>query len=62
MLLVHGDTHFFKVDKPLYSPDRLLVNLTRLQTFGSPLIHWVRVTVEPKNANVFTIQLVIVKQ
>lgn len=62
VLLVHGDTHFFKVDKPLYSPTRLLANLTRLQTFGSPLIHWVRVTVEPKNPNVFTIQPVIVKQ
>ena len=62
VLLVHGDTHFFKVDKPLYSPTRLLPNLTRLQTFGSPLIHWVRVTVEPKNPNVFAIQPVIVKQ
>ena len=62
VLLVHGDTHFFKMDKPLYSPTKLLANLTRLQTFGSPLIHWVRVTVEPKNANVFTIQPVIVKQ
>ncbi len=36
VLLVHGDTHFFKVDKPLYSPAKLLPNLTRLQTFGSP--------------------------
>lgn len=62
VLLVHGDTHFFKMDKPLYSPTRLLANLTRLQTFGSPMIHWVRVTVNPKNANVFTIQPVIVKQ
>ena len=62
VLLVHGDTHFFKVDKPLYSPTRLLPNLTRLQTFGSPLIHWVRVTVEPKNPNVFAIQPVIVRQ
>ena len=62
VLLVHGDTHFFKVDKPLYSPTKLLTNLTRLQTFGSPLIHWVRVTVDAKNANVFGIQPVIVKQ
>ena len=61
VLLVHGDTHFFKVDKPLYSPEKLLPNLTRLQTFGSPMIHWVRVTVTPKNPNVFTIQPVIVK-
>ena len=62
VLLVHGDTHFFKVDKPLYSPTKLLTNLTRLQTFGSPLIHWVRVTVDAKNANVFAIEPVIVKQ
>jgi len=62
VLLVHGDTHYFKVDKPLYSPTRLLPNLTRLQTFGSPAIHWVRVTVEPKSQRVFDIQPVIVKQ
>jgi hypothetical protein len=62
VLLVHGDTHYFKVDKPLYSPGKLLPNLTRLQTFGSPLIHWVRVTVDPKNESVFTIQPVIVAQ
>jgi hypothetical protein len=62
VLLVHGDTHFFKVDKPLYSPTKLLANLTRLQTFGSPLIHWVHVTVDAKNDNVFAIEPVIVKQ
>lgn len=62
VLLVHGDTHFFKIDKPLYSPKKLLPNLTRLQTFGSPMIHWVRVTVDATNANVFSIQPVIVKQ
>jgi hypothetical protein len=62
VLLVHGDTHFFKLDKPLYSPTRLLPNLTRLQTFGSPLIHWVRVTVDVTSANVFTVHPVIVPQ
>ena len=62
VLLVHGDTHFFKVDKPLYSPTKVLANLTRLQTFGSPLIHWVRVTVEPKNPNVFSVSPMMVKQ
>jgi hypothetical protein len=62
VLLVHGDTHVFKVDKPLYSPARLLPNLTRLQTFGSPSIHWVRVVVEPRTRHVFNIQPVIVAQ
>jgi hypothetical protein len=62
VLLVHGDTHFFKVDKPLYSPTKVLPNLTRLQTFGSPLIHWVRVTVDAKDPNVFVVHPVMVKQ
>lgn len=62
VLLVHGDTHFFKVDKPLYSPTRLLPNLTRVQTFGSPSIHWVCVVVEPGTQHVFNIQPVIVQQ
>lgn len=61
VLFVHGDTHYFKLDKPLYSPTKLLPNFTRLQTFGSPSLHWVRVTVDPASANVFTVQPVIVK-
>lgn len=62
VLVVHGDTHFFKLDKPLYSPTKVLPNLTRLQTFGSPSIHWVRVLVDPKSATVFTVDPVMVKQ
>lgn len=62
VLLVHGDTHFFKLDKPLYSPTRLLPNLTRLQTFGSPSIHWVHVSVDTQRPEVFTVRPVIVKQ
>lgn len=61
VMVVHGDTHFFKVDKPLYSPTKLLPNLTRVQTFGSPAIHWIRVTVDPTSDEVFTIHPVIVK-
>ncbi len=62
VLFVHGDTHYFKVDKPLYSPNKLLPNFTRLQTFGSPSLHWARVTVDVNSANVFQIQPVIVRQ
>jgi hypothetical protein len=61
VMVVHGDTHFFKIDKPLYGPTRLLPNLTRVQTFGSPAIHWLRVTVDPASANVFTVHPVMVK-
>ena len=59
---MHGDTHFFKVDKPLCSPTKLPPNFTRLQTFGSPSLHWARVTVDVNSANVFRIQPVIVRQ
>lgn len=62
VLLVHGDTHFFKMDKPLHGPGNMLTNLTRLQTFGSPSLHWVKVTVNPASANVFQVQPVIVRQ
>lgn len=62
VLLVHGDTHFFKIDKPIYGAAKMLTNLTRLQTFGSPHLHWVKVTVDPTSHNVFQIQPVIVGQ
>ena len=62
VMLVHGDTHFFKMDKPLYSPTKLLPNLTRVQTFGSPSLHWVKVTVNPASEQVFLVQPVTVKQ
>ena len=60
VLLVHGDTHFFKMDKPFYSPSKVLPNLTRLQTFGSPVNHWVKVSVNLKWPEVFTIRPVMV--
>ena len=62
VLFVHGDTHYFKLDKPLYSPTKLLPNFTRLQTFGSPSLHWVKVHVDVKSADVFRIEPVIVTQ
>ena len=62
VLFVHGDTHFFKIDKPLYKPTKLLHNFTRLQTFGSPSLHWVRVTVNLDAEPLFQISPVIVPQ
>jgi hypothetical protein len=54
VVLVHGDTHFFKVDKPLIDQANLVPNLTRVETFGSPNVHWVRVDVAPGSRTVFT--------
>ena len=61
VLFVHGDTHFFKLDKPLIKQSDLIENFTRLETFGSPNVHWVRVTVDPSAREVFTIHPMIVK-
>jgi hypothetical protein len=60
VVLVHGDTHFYKVDKPLVNQANLVKNFTRLETFGSPNIHWVKVTVDIHSPNVFSFEPVIV--
>jgi hypothetical protein len=60
VVLVHGDTHYFRVDKPLLDRTSLLTNFTRVETFGSPHIHWVKVTVDPRSRNVFTFEPMIV--
>ena len=61
VVLVHGDTHFFKIDKPLINATNMLPNLTRVQTFGSPNIHWIRVTVDASSRDVFTFHPMIVE-
>lgn len=62
VLLIHGDTHYFRVDKPLFSSKtkRLIANLTRVETFGSPYVHWVRITVDPSDPGIFLIRPEIV--
>ncbi len=61
VLFVHGDTHVFKVDKPLYAPLNVLPNFTRVQTFGSPNNHWVKVLVDTRSPEVFTIRPVMLR-
>lgn len=47
VLLIHGDTHEHRVDQPLTDEEgRVYENFTRLETFGSPDIGWVRVVVD----------------
>lgn len=60
VVLVHGDTHFYKVDKPLVDQTNLVQNFTRLETFGSPNVHWVKVSVDPGNPNVFSFEPMLV--
>ena len=63
VVYVHGDTHTFRIDKPLVrSPDgkRFIENFTRVETFGFPNTHWVRVTIDPSDSNVFRFRQEIV--
>jgi hypothetical protein len=60
VVLAHGDTHYFRVDKPLPRPDPdgnrrpRIVNFTRVENFGSPDVSWVRGIVEPHEPNLFS--------
>jgi len=62
--LLHGDTHLFRIDKPLYSrkTKRAFENFTRVETFGSPEMHWVRVTVDPSDSALFRFQPEIIAE
>lgn len=64
VLLIHGDTHLFRVNNPLPSrkSGRFFQNMTRLEVFGDPDTHWVRVTIDPANPALFTIEPMIVPE
>ena len=40
IILAVGDTHIFRVDKPLYDGDDLVEHFTRVEGFGEDNIHW----------------------
>jgi len=50
ILFIHGDTHLYRVDYPFAVPIR------RLETYGSPFVGWVRVTVDPSKPELFTFE------
>jgi hypothetical protein len=55
--LVHGDSHYFKLDKPLNSPSgKVLANFTRVETFGATNNHWVSATIDPSDPNLFVFE------
>ena len=81
VVLVHGDSHYFRIDKPLPSalPSQVqntalpfilpveseeprLTNFTRVETFGHPNSHWVKVTIDQNNPNLFSFEAMIVKK
>ena len=63
VVLVHGDSHYFRIDKPLVSSvsGRVIENFTRVETFGQPNHHWLHVTVDDADPPVFTFRQRIVE-
>jgi hypothetical protein len=57
VLLVHGDTHNYQVDAPFTDAlGQPVPNLTRVETYGSPIVGWVKVTVVPANPRLFSFE------
>ena len=54
VLLIHGDTHNFQVDQPFADATGATnINITRVETYGSPIVGWVKVTVTPGDPRLF---------
>jgi hypothetical protein len=55
VLFVNGDTHFYKLDKPLLDPrtGRPLENFTRVVVFGSPQTRWIRAGIDASTPQLF---------
>ena len=64
VVLAHGDSHYFRIDKPLIDPTskQRIANFTRVETFGAGDVHWLQITVNPADENVFIIKQEIVRE
>jgi hypothetical protein len=67
VLLVHGDSHYFRLDKPLQDAQgRRIENLTRLETPGDNAqngnndVQWTKVRIDPRSREVFSFEPQIV--
>lgn len=60
VLLVHGDSHYYKIDKAMINADDTVTpNFTRVEVFGSLENSWVEMTVDPSSENVFSFSPVV---
>jgi hypothetical protein len=64
---VHGDSHYFKIDKPLVDAGgRRIENFTRVETFGDNQgfgdneVNWVKALVDPQSRDVFAFEPIVV--
>jgi hypothetical protein len=69
VVYVHGDSHYFRVDKPLLDRNgNRIEHFTRVETpgdnaqSGSNDVQWVKATVDYKNPEVFSFEQEVVHQ
>lgn len=65
ILFVHGDSHYFMIDKPLLADSttgRAIANFTRAEGFGAQNIHWLRIVVDPADPNLFRFDPMLVRK
>jgi hypothetical protein len=59
VVLFHGDTHYFRIDKPFMDGrGHVVANFTRVETFGHPNYYWVKLHVDPTDPELFSFRLV----
>jgi len=58
ILVIMGDTHTFRIDKPILGArsGRVLENILRLEVPGDTNAHWVRVKVDPAKRGLFSFE------
>jgi len=63
VVLVHGDSHYFRIDKPMVASTsgRRVEYFTRVETFGTPDVHWIRATVDYDKPGLFLFEPMIVR-
>ena len=54
LLFIHGDTHTLHMDQPFRdATGHTVPNLFRLESYGSPFVGWVEVSVDPSRPDLF---------
>ena len=58
VLVVIGDSHIFRIDKPMIGAKsgQVIENVVRLEVPGSAYVHWVRVKVDPAKRGMFSFE------
>lgn len=59
VLLIHGDTHWQRIDHPLRDPasGKPLANFTRLESFGYPFMGWVKVIADTQTPELWRLEV-----